>query len=82
MPNEATFPTVLARILAEDGRRQDWLAGQIGVHASRVSRWVNGEGYAPGPVNRKKIAAALGRNETDVFFSDQRPASTGQRTAA
>ena len=58
--------TPLKRILDEEGRRQDWLARQLNVDESAVSRWVRGV-HVPSEPNRRAIAEALGRNVDDVF---------------
>lgn len=34
--------TLLTRVLRDQGRKQRWLADQIGTHESLVSEWVNG----------------------------------------
>lgn len=33
----------IGTVLAAQGRRQDWLAAQVGVSASTVTRWITGE---------------------------------------
>ncbi len=67
-PGEHRFRTQLQRILFEEGRRQDWLARETGIDEGRLSHFVNGN-MRPGPVNRQKIADALGRSdEADTLF--------------
>lgn len=65
---QATAPrpvTRLKQVLTEDGRRQDWLARQIGISDSLLSMYVNGLQV---PDDRKTaIAEALGRTVDDVF---------------
>lgn len=34
--------TKIGEVLAEQGRRQDWLAAQIGVTPATVNRWIKG----------------------------------------
>lgn len=34
--------TLLAQVLRDQGRKQRWLAAEIGTHESLVSEWVNG----------------------------------------
>ncbi len=34
--------TRLAEVLEDQGRKQRWLASQIGIHESIVSDWING----------------------------------------
>ena len=48
----------LSRILEEQGRRQDWLAKQVGVSPSNVTRWCNGT-LPIGEEYLDKIALAL-----------------------
>jgi DNA-binding XRE family transcriptional regulator len=59
------YRTALQRILREDGRRQDWLAEQVGISQSRLSLIVNGL-HCPEPL-KEKIAAALRREISEVF---------------
>lgn len=35
--------TKLASVLNEQGRRQDWVATELGVSQALVTRWLNGE---------------------------------------
>jgi DNA-binding transcriptional regulator YdaS (Cro superfamily) len=39
--------TALADILAETGRKQAWLADELNIHPSSVSRWVLGKRPLP-----------------------------------
>jgi DNA-binding transcriptional regulator YdaS (Cro superfamily) len=51
--------TALARILAETGHKQAWLAKRLNLHPSSVSRWVLGK--RPLPLRYvQDIADALG----------------------
>ena len=59
------YRTTLQRILREEGRRQDWLAAQVGVHESHISRIVNGL-HCPDDL-KQRIADALGRDRAEVF---------------
>lgn len=59
--------TRLGQILREEGRRQSWLADQVGVHESLVSRWVHG--LQVPEAMQGPIAEALGREVADVFPS-------------
>ncbi len=59
--NETTHftGTKIKAILTAQGRRQDWLASQVGVATSTVSRWMSGEL----PIRKEhaeKVASALG----------------------
>lgn len=51
--------TALAAILAETGHKQAWLAKQLNLHPSAVSRWVRGERPLPRRY-QQPIARALG----------------------
>lgn len=51
--------TALAEILAERGHKQAWLARQLNLHPSSVSRWVLGERRLPERY-KQPIAVALG----------------------
>lgn len=57
--------TRLKRILREEGRKQRWLASQIGVSESQVHYIVNGLHVAD--ATKRSIAEALGRDVDDVF---------------
>ncbi len=66
--DEPIFPTRLKRILFDEGRTQRSLSVQTGIDEGRLSLFVNGI-LRPGPVNRQKIADALGRtDEADTLF--------------
>lgn len=58
--------TALKRILDEQGRRQDWLAAQLGTDNTVVWRWVHGL-HVPVEATRERIAELLGRQVDDVF---------------
>lgn len=55
----------LGEILESEGRKQVWLADQIGVTRALVSSWCNGL-HVPED-RRPAIAEALGREIADVF---------------
>lgn len=60
--------TKIKQVLTDQGRRQDWLAAQVGVATSTVSRWVNGEL----PIrfdHAQQVAALLGVSFFDVAES-------------
>lgn len=64
-----SHPTRLAEILASEGRRQSWLAEQIGVDQATMSHYVHGKHV---PEDRQRlIAGALGRSVDDVFPTEQ-----------
>jgi transcriptional regulator with XRE-family HTH domain len=76
------YATELQRILRAEGRKQRWLAAEIGIAESRVSQYVNAV-LMPGPVNKRKIALALGRNPDQadaLFLVPSCPASTNHQT--
>jgi transposase-like protein len=43
--NKPTFADLLAELLLVHDRSMSWLARQIGVHPSTVSRWIDGICY-------------------------------------
>lgn len=57
--------TTLKRVLDEQGRRQNWLAEQVGVHESHISRIVNG--LHCNDATQRKIACALGRDVHELW---------------
>jgi DNA-binding transcriptional regulator YdaS (Cro superfamily) len=59
-------PTKLKQILDHEGRRQSWLAEQIGVGRSVVCQWCSGHKQVPKD-RRPQIARVLGRNEAEIF---------------
>lgn len=63
---EIPTETPLARLLREEGRRQDWLAAQIGARPEQVSRWVQGV-HLPVEATREAIANALRLPVDEVF---------------
>jgi transcriptional regulator with XRE-family HTH domain len=73
------FPTPLARVLYEQGRRQEWLARMTGIHFARISNWARGAGYPPGERNARKVADALGLKVSDLW--PDRPSSDERRAA-
>lgn len=70
--------TPLKQILAAEGRKQRWLAEQIGVHESLVSRYCRG--LHPDDRTKAAIAAVLGRTVADLWGTDGSP--TDAREAA
>lgn len=62
----ARLNTPLRQALDADGRRQTWLAEQVGVDPRQVWAWVHGL-VVPLPANRAAIALALGRTVEDLF---------------
>jgi DNA-binding XRE family transcriptional regulator len=62
---ETLTETPLRRILREEGRKQSWLAAQIGVNKTQMSNWSRGL-YCP-PDKQVAIAKALGRKVNEVF---------------
>jgi len=51
--------TKIGDVLTEQGRRQDWLAAQVGVKPATVNRWIKGSRQID-RVNAERVAAALG----------------------
>ncbi len=66
MTGRAKIDTPLKRILQEEGRRQTWLAAQIGVRPDQLNRWVHGL-HEPIDATKQAIAEALGRPVDDLF---------------
>lgn len=58
--------TKLNAVLAEQGRKKSWLAEQLQVDRSTVTRWVKGE-TRPTSRKRETIAILLGHSEADLF---------------
>lgn len=72
--------TPLRMALDHDGRRQDWLAVQVGAHPVEVSRWVRGV-HRPMAHTRVAIAEALGRDVFELWpdhDTDGTPANSGR----
>ena len=65
--------TRLKQILEGEGRKQTWLAEQIGVERSLVNKYVNG--LIPPDDVKARIAATLGREVDDVFGEPARSAA-------
>lgn len=65
-------PTPLKRVMMAEGRRQSWLAAQIGKDQSEVSRIVN-RGLVPDRETQEAIAAALGREVGEFWSADAEP---------
>jgi transcriptional regulator with XRE-family HTH domain len=53
-----TARTRLDKLLDQTGRKNKWLAAQLKVDESQVSRWRRGANI-PAPGNRRRIAKAL-----------------------
>lgn len=66
----ARLNTPLKRTLDEQGRRQTWLAEQVGVDARQVWGWVHGL-HVPAEPTRQRIACALGRHPEDLWPTQQ-----------
>jgi transcriptional regulator with XRE-family HTH domain len=62
----ASTDTPLRRILDEEGRKQVWLAGRLGVDPEQVNRWVAGR-HIPAEATRNRIAELLHRKVEDLF---------------
>jgi transcriptional regulator with XRE-family HTH domain len=58
--------TKLRQVMEEQGRRHVWLAEQLGVSPSHVTRVMNGE-RTPGPAFRERAAAVLAVDEGELF---------------
>lgn len=62
----ARLNTPLKQALAEDGRRQTWLAERLDVDPRQVWGWVHGL-HVPGDPTQRAIANALGRPVGELF---------------
>lgn len=49
----------IGAVLTAQGRRKDWLASQVGVSASTVTRWISGEITISRP-HAERVASVLG----------------------
>jgi hypothetical protein len=58
-------PTPLRAFLQAEGRRQNWLADQIGKHESEVSRIVGG--FIPDAETQEAIASVLGTTVAELW---------------
>jgi lambda repressor-like predicted transcriptional regulator len=56
----------LKRILQAEGRRQTWLAAQVGIDPADLNRIVN-RGLIPNEKTRLAIAAALVRDPSELW---------------
>lgn len=65
--------TPLKRVLQSEGRRQTWLASQIGMDPPTLSRIVTGR-LVPTDAERLAIAKALGR-EVEELWPDSKAAA-------
>lgn len=72
----ARLNTPLKQALDAGGRRQTWLAEQVGVDPRQVWGWVHGL-HIPGDVTQRKIADALGMKKSDLW-----PDTTEMKAAA
>lgn len=68
---DRAIETPLKRVLREQGRKQAWLAGRIGVDEATLSRYVNGL-HVP-DAKRLLIAEALEVPVAELFPSDVPP---------
>lgn len=60
-----TYITELQRVIHEEGRKQSWLAGKVGIDQAYLSRIVRGL-HCPDDLKRA-IADALGRKPADLW---------------
>ena len=63
---EGVATTKLRQVMEQQGRRHVWLAEQIGVSPSHVTRVMNGE-RVPGPDFRERAAELLGVTADELF---------------
>lgn len=61
--------TALALAIEESGLRKGWIAEQLGVHPSVLSRWIGGGGHGArvDRVNREKLALLLRTPVAELF---------------
>lgn len=68
-------PTPLHTEMVRQGRMSKWLADEIGVHETQVSRWRHGI-HVPSTVTQERISAALGREISELWpAADEREAA-------
>lgn len=65
-----TENTLLAQAMFAEKRTGRWLAKQLGVHHTQISRWVNGRSI-PTTGNRRRIAKALGVTVESLWPSEE-----------
>lgn len=58
--------TKLSLILSEQGRKKSWLAAQLKVDRSTITRWVKGE-TTPRKRRKTQIARLLDINVNEIF---------------
>lgn len=73
--------TKIKQVLTDQGRRQDWLATQVGVATSTVSRWISGE-LAIRKDHAEQVAELLGVSFFDVAESRKRDDASLKSEAA
>lgn len=73
-------PSPLKRIMLAEGRRQTWLAEQIGKDPADVNRIIN-RGLIPTEATQRAIAEALDRT-VDELWPDLTPADPDSKAAA
>lgn len=65
--------TQLKRAIEDQGRRQVWVAKQIGVDPQRLHRWVQGQGQVPDKY-KVKLSKLLKVPVQKLFFNEERNA--------
>lgn len=58
--------TPLELAITEQGLRKDWIADQLGVSKSALSKWLSGE-RSPSAENQKALALLLRRKPEELF---------------
>lgn len=66
---EKGWQTKLNAVLAEQGRKKSWLAEQLHVDRSTVTRWVKGD-TRPTRRRREVIAVLLSHSVAELFDHD------------
>lgn len=66
MTQETRLETPLRQVLNEQGRKQNWLADQVGCHPSEISDYCRGV-HVPAEATRLRIAEVLDRNVDDLW---------------
>lgn len=72
-------PSPLKRILLAEGRRQTWLAGEVGIDPADLNRIVN-RGLIPSDRVKQAIADALGR-KVEELWPDAEQSETSRAAA-
>lgn len=71
MPKTTNTETKLSRLLESQGRKRLWVARELLIDHTTVSRWCSGERVIP-PARITELAALLGVHEAEIVEDEQR----------